>query len=238
MKRKRYLILSGCLLIFAFLATLFISSSDAGTRPNLYWGKSGKDVKVLQWKLQSWGYYKGKIDGYYGNSTVKAVKRLQARNGIRADGVTGQRTWRALGLGSTVKAAAQKAKPKARAASRGTNNNKDFTLLSHLVQGEAEAEPYVGKVAIAAVILNRTQDPRFPKTVAGVVYQPGAFECVTNGRYNNPPSAEAKRAAQAAINGWDPAGGALYFWNPVTSTSKWIWSRKITLRIGKHVFGN
>lgn len=237
MRRKKYLILSGVLLIFAFLATLFISSSDAGTRPNLYWGKSGKDVKVLQWKLQSWGYYKGRIDGVYGNSTVKAVKRLQVRNGIRADGVTGQRTWRALGLGSKATTVAANA-PARKGAPRGVTNNKDLNLLSHLVHGEAEAEPYLGKVAVAAVILNRTQDSKFPKSVAGVVYQAGAFESVTNGRYNTTPSAEAKRAAQAAINGWDPAGGALYFWNPVTSTSKWIWSRKITLRIGKHVFGN
>lgn len=235
MSRKKYLIFSaGLLLIFTFLATLFVSSSDAGTRPNLYWGNTGQDVRVLQWKLQSWGYYNGNIDGFYGNDTVKAVKRLQLNNGIAPDGVVGQRTWSALGLGYTTTATAA---PASKGAARGVSNNKDLNLLAHLVHGEAEAEPFVGKVAVAAVILNRTQDPKFPKSVAGVVYQPGAFESVSNGRYNGEPSAESRRAAQSALNGWDPAGGALFFWNPVTSTSKWIWSRKITLRIGKHVFG-
>lgn len=233
--KKIFILTTVFLLLFTFLATLLVSgSSNAITRPTLYWGKRGQQVKVLQWKLQSWGYYKGRIDGVYGNSTVKAVKRLQIKNRIKPDGITGQRTWAALGLGSRTVAAKPTAK---KGASRGVSNSKDLNLLSHLVHAEAEAEPYLGKVAVAAVILNRTEDSKFPKTVSGVVYQPLAFESVANGRYNTPPSQEAKRAAQAAINGWDPSGGALYFWNPATSTSKWIWSRKVTLRIGKHNFG-
>jgi N-acetylmuramoyl-L-alanine amidase len=110
-------------------------------------------------------------------------------------------------------------------------------LLANLVRAEAEAEPYIGKVAVAAVTLNRVQNPRFPNTLAGVVYQPGAYESVSNGRVRRSAREVDLRAARDAINGWDPTDGALYFWNPSKRVNPWIWSRRITLRIGRHVFG-
>ncbi|HEY8391607.1 MAG TPA: cell wall hydrolase [Capillibacterium sp.] len=119
---------------------------------------------------------------------------------------------------------------------RGSRAGVDRYLLARLVHAEAEAEPYSGKVAVAAVLLNRIESPRFPNTLAGVVYQPLAFESVANGRIYTNPSSEAIKAAGDAINGWDPTGGALFFWNPSKPVSRWIWSRRIIARIGKHVF--
>ena len=122
-------------------------------------------------------------------------------------------------------------------AAGGSRAGMDRYLLARLVHAEAEAEPYSGKVAVAAVILNRVESPKFPNTLAGVVYQPLAFESVANGRIYTNPSSDAIKAAGDAINGWDPTGGALYFWNPSKPVSRWIWSRRIIARIGRHVFG-
>lgn len=122
-------------------------------------------------------------------------------------------------------------------ADSGTYGNNDVTVLAKMIHGEARGEPYVGKVAVGAVILNRVEDKKFPDSVHGVCFQPGAFDAVSDGQYYMEPDAEALKAAKAAINGWDPTYGALYYWNPATATSKWIWSRKVITRIGKHVFG-
>lgn len=119
---------------------------------------------------------------------------------------------------------------------RGSRAGVDRYLLARLVHAEAEAEPYSGKVAVAAVILNRIENPKFPNTLAGVIYQPLAFESVANGRIYTTPSSEAIKAAGDAIHGWDPTGGALFFWNPSKPVSRWIWSRRIITRIGRHVF--
>jgi N-acetylmuramoyl-L-alanine amidase len=112
----------------------------------------------------------------------------------------------------------------------------DGALLARLIYAEAGAEPYIGKVAVGGVVLNRVQNPKFPKTVAGVIYQPHAFESVSNGIIYRIPSAEAQKAAWDAIRGWDPSGGALYFFNPAKTVSPWIWARRIIARIGRHVF--
>lgn len=194
----------------------------------LYWGSTGSDVTKLQTRLKDWGYLKGPVDGTFGASTAKAVKDFQAKNGLPADGVVGEGTWRALGINV--------APPTDYTVSRGVSNRDDVTLLARVIHGEAGAEPYEGKVAVGAVILNRVRSSLFPNTLAGVIYQPNAFESVTNGIVNQAPTDESLRAAQDAMNGWDPTYGCIYFWNPAKPVNKWIWSRQIVTTIGGHVF--
>lgn len=194
----------------------------------LYWGTRGQDVRTVQDKLLRWRYYDGKVDGIYGARTYRAVRRFQQKNGLKVDGVVGPATARALGLPEAFAAPA---------SAQGATRSADEHLLARAIHGEARGEPYVGKVAIAAVILNRVRDPRFPNTIAGVIYQPRAFTAVDDGQINLTPNKDAYRAARDALNGWDPTYGTLYYWNPATATSKWIWSRKVTLKIGKHWFG-
>lgn len=194
----------------------------------LYWGVTGKDVRTVQDKLSRWKYYDGSVDGVYGARTYRAVRRFQSKNGLAVDGVVGPSTAKALGMsaGSTTAA-----------ATGGINRKTDEYLLARTVHGEARGEPYVGKVAVAAVVLNRVKSSSFPNTAAGVVYQPLAFTAVADGQINMTPNKDSIKAARDALNGWDPTYGCLYYWNPVTATSKWIWSRKVTLKIGKHWFG-
>ena len=124
-------------------------------------------------------------------------------------------------------------------SSGGSSSNvssSNLNLLSRLVYGEARGESYTGQVAVAAVVLNRVKSSKFPNTISGVIYQSGAFDCVSDGQINLSPNATAKKAAQDAINGWDPSNGAIYYFNPATATNKWIWSRPMTVTIGKHRF--
>ncbi|MCK9444074.1 MAG: spore cortex-lytic enzyme [Tissierellaceae bacterium] len=193
----------------------------------LYWGTQGQDVKTVQDKLSRWGFYDGKADGIYGARTYRAVRKFQAKHGLKVDGVVGLATARALGLPHAVGAT----------ASGGVNRSADEYLLARAIHGEARGEPYVGKVAVAAVVLNRTRSSSFPNTIAGVIYQPLAFTAVADGQINLTPNMDSIKAARDALNGWDPTYGCLYYWNPATATSKWIWSRKVTLKIGKHWFG-
>jgi len=221
------------LLLTSFLAALYHYKFDVRdiygySRAALsYYGSRGSEVTNIQKRLKSWGYYKDAVDGIYGYQTYKAVRLFQYKNGLKVDGVAGPETLSALGL-PTGKAST--------VYSSGTAN-KDQNLLAHVIHGEARGEPYTGKVAIAAVVLNRTRDTRFPKTIAGVVYQPGAFTAVSDGQINLEPDSSAYKAARDALNGWDPTYGCVYYWNPATATSKWIWSRKIVIQIGKHIFG-
>lgn len=193
----------------------------------LYWGVQGQDVRTVQDKLRRWGFYDGKVDGIYGARTYRAVRKFQAKHGLKVDGVVGLATARALGLPHAVGAK----------ASAGVNRSADEYLLARAIHGEARGEPYVGKVAVAAVVLNRTRSSSFPNTIAGVIYQPLAFTAVADGQINLTPNMDSIKAARDALNGWDPTYGCLYYWNPATATSKWIWSRKVTLKIGKHWFG-
>ena len=194
----------------------------------LYWGTTGNDVKTVQDKLLRWKYYDGTVDGIYGARTYRAVRRFQEKNGLKVDGVVGPATAKALGM--SVSAAAP-------GSTQGVNRKADEYLLARAIHGEARGEPYVGKVAVGAVVLNRTKSPSFPNTVAGVIYQPLAFTAVADGQINLTPDKDSLKAARDALNGWDPTYGCLYYWNPATATSKWIWSRKVTLKIGKHWFG-
>ncbi|MGI6778565.1 MAG: spore cortex-lytic enzyme [Acetivibrionales bacterium] len=192
-----------------------------------YYGSRGNEVIEIQKRLSWWGYYDGAIDGIYGYQTYKAVRLFQYKNGLVVDGIAGPETLSALGLPT-----GQAATP----TSAGPTGNKDINLLAHIIHGEARGEPYTGKVAVAAVILNRTRDSRFPKTIAGVIYQPGAFDAVSDGQINLEPDDSSYKAARDALNGWDPTYGCIYYWNPATATSKWVWSRQIVVTIGKHVF--
>ncbi len=202
---------------------------SAERKATLYWGSRGSDVVTLQARLRAWGYYKGSVDGVFGAETSNAVRAFQRRNGIRVDGVVGSGTWAALGFAGGKATTTY-------AATRGVSRGDSESLLARLVTAEAGAEPYTGKVAVAAVVLNRVRHPSFPNSLAGVVYQPMAFESVSNGWINKAPSREALKAARQALNGWDPTYGAVYFWNPSKPVNAWIWTRNIVTRIGKHVF--
>lgn len=191
------------------------------------YGSSGDEVSKIQSRLSAWGYYTGDIDGLYGYLTYSAVKSFQTKNGLTVDGIAGPETLAALGLPVGVTQPSQGA-PSA--------DSGDVQLLARLIHGEARGEPYEGKVAVGAVVLNRTGDSRFPKTIAGVIYQPGAFDAVYDGQINLAPDASSLNAARDAMNGWDPSYGCIYYYNPNTATSSWIWSRPIVVVIGNHNF--
>ncbi len=192
------------------------------------YGSRGDEVKQIQTKLKNWGYYSGNVDGIYGSATLSAVKYFQRKNGLTADGIAGTKTLQALGIYNSSSSQ--------NTSSNSTTNSSNLNLISRFVYAESRGEPYTGQVAVAAVILNRVKSSLFPNTVSGVVYQSGAFTCVSDGQINLSPDATAKKAAQDAINGWDPTYGALYYFNPNTATSAWIWSRPMTITIGNHRF--
>ena len=189
------------------------------------YGSTGSEVTQIQTKLKRWGYYSGAIDGIYGSKTLAAVKWFQSKNGLTVDGIAGTKTLQAMGIYSSSTTS----------GSSSTNSN-DVNLLARLVYGEARGEPYAGQVAVAAVVLNRVKSSSFPNTIAGVIYQKGAFNVIDDGQINLSPNSTAKKAAQDALNGWDPSYGAIYYFNPNTATNKWIWSRPMTVTIGKHRF--
>lgn len=188
------------------------------------YGSRGTEVKTIQEKLKRWGYYSGSVDGIYGSQTVSAVKSFQKKNGLTVDGIAGTQTLKAMGITSSS------------SSSSSSNNSSNVNLLARVVYGEARGEPYTGQVAVAAVVLNRVKSSKFPNTISGVVYQSGAFDAVADGQINMTPDTTAKKAAQDALNGWDPSYGAIYYFNPSTATNKWIWSRPMTVTIGKHRF--
>ena len=190
------------------------------------YGSRGAEVTQIQTKLKRWGYYKGNVDGIYGSQTVAAVKLFQKKNGLVVDGIAGKNTLAAMGIFSSSSSS----------SSSSNSNSSNVNLLSRLVYGEARGEPYSGQVAVAAVVLNRVKSSSFPNTVSGVIYQSGAFDVVSDGQINLTPDSTAKKAAQDAINGWDPSYGAIYYFNPSTATNKWIWSRPMTVTIGNHRF--
>ena len=184
-------------------------------------GSTGATVRQIQTKLKSWGYYSGAVDGVYGSATESAVKAFQKKNGLAVDGKAGPQTLKALGITSGTAA---------------NSSSGDVALLARLISAEARGEPYTGQVAVGAVVLNRMKHPSFPNAMSGVIYQPGAFSCMAAGQFNRPVADSCYQAARDALNGWDPSGGAIYYFNPATATSKWIWSRPLIVVIGKHRF--
>jgi len=192
-------------------------------------GSRGENVTKVQKRLIQYGYMSGTADGKYGEGTRDAVRWFQKNNGLTVDGRVGPKTAAALGvtLSSSGSASA--------AASAGIVSA-DHRLLSKLVYAEARGESYKGQVAVAAVVLNRVASSEFPNTISGVVYQSGAFSCVSNGSINNTPDASSIRAALDALNGWDPTGGCLYYYNPKKTDDKWIRTRTVMTVIGNHHF--
>lgn len=213
-----------CLQLAAALVTFALLITFASADAEVAWGSKGEQVTLIQQKLKQYGYMTAGADGVFGKATYDAVVWFQRRNGLTVDGVVGASTAAALGvsLGGAV-------------AASGYNENETY-LLARLVHGEARGEPYVGKVAVAAVVLNRVRSPLFPNTISGVIYQAGAFDAVYDGQINLTPDNDSIRAARDALNGWDPSGGCIYYYNPVTATNGWIWSRTVQLSIGKHNF--
>lgn len=225
LKRK---IVPTILLIVAIISfiiyNVYLRSDSNSTEALSKYGSRGNEVTQIQTKLKRWGYYFGNIDGIYGSQTLSAVKWFQSKNGLTVDGIAGPKTLAAMGITSTGN------------NTGGTASNSDLNLLSHLVYAEARGEPYAGQVAVAAVVLNRVKNPNFPNTVAGIIYQSGAFSVVSDGQINLSPNQTAISAAQDALNGWDPTYGAIYYFNPNTATNGWIWSRPVTVVIGNHRF--
>lgn len=201
-----------------------------------YYGSKGDRVSQIQQKLKNWQYYDGSVDGVYGYGTYTAVKKFQEKNGLKVDGVAGDATLKALGIYVSSQSNASSENAASSSNNKNTTNNQDVQLLARLINGEARGEPYEGQVAVGAVVLNRTRDSRFPTTIAGVIYQPGAFTAIVDGQINAQMQQSSINAAIDALNGWDPSGGAVYYFNPVTATSAWIWSRPLIKVIGKHRF--
>ena len=187
-------------------------------------GSRGERVALIQQRLKDWGDYQGAVDGVFGRGTYNAVVHFQRRSGLTADGRVGRKTAAALGvsLTGTVSAALYR--------------ESELSILARLVSGEARGEPYIGQVAVAAVVLNRVRSDDFPDTVAAVIFQPGAFDAVWDGQFDMTPTDSALRAARDAMNGWDPTGGCTYYYNPSTATNAWIWTRDVQLTIGRHAF--
>lgn len=218
------------LLIIGIISSLFVTYNvffrNVEVNALSKYGSRGEEVRTIQTKLKRWGYYNGNVDGIYGSQTLAAVKLFQKKNGLVVDGIAGKKTLEAMGIFSSSSSS----------SSSGSTNSSDLNLLSRLVYGEARGEPYSGQVAVAAVVLNRVKSSSFPNTISGVIYQKGAFNVVDDGQINLTPNDTAKKAAQDALNGWDPSYGAIYYFNPSTATNKWIWSRPMTVTIGKHRF--
>lgn len=226
LKNKKKIIIIGAIAFMLVAITVFIvffqnNSVEALSK----YGSRGDEVTQIQTKLKRWGYYNGNIDGIYGSQTVEAVKYFQRKNGLTVDGIAGPQTLKAMGIYTS-----------STSSTSSSSNSSDVNLLAKLIYGEARGEPYTGQVAVGAVVMNRVRSSSFPNTIAGVIYQSGAFDVVRDGQINLTPDSNAKKAAQDAINGWDPSYGAIYYFNPSTATNKWIWSRPMTVTIGKHRF--
>jgi len=205
------------------LAALCLYPTGIRAQSSLRLGDRGEAVRNLQLKLDRWGYEPGAVDGVFGEETRRAVIRFQKNNALSADGIVGPATAAALGLKLSQSSAS------------GTSGS-DLELLARLIHGEARGESYTGKVAVAAVVLNRVESPRFPNTLSGVIYQKHAFTAVSDGQIHLTPDESAYRAARDALNGWDPTGGALYYYNPAKTTDDWIYSRTVVAVIGNHRF--
>lgn len=205
--------------LFLFLCILAVCLSPVVKAISMF-GSRGDEVTAIQRSLTERGYYFASIDGIYGKATENAVIQFQKDNGLRIDGIAGRETLAALEITDSF----------------GSYNSADYHLLARLISAEARGETYMGQVAVGAVVLNRISHPSFPDTLAGVIYQKGAFSCLYDGQFDEPVSESAYAAARDALNGMDPSGGAIYYFNPSTATNSWIWSRPLIVTIGNHRF--
>lgn len=223
-KRSKRLCLA--LAVLLSVSMVLVALAPAVEAASYKKGSSGAMVTQIQTKLKSWGYYTGSVDGVYGSGTERAVRAFQQKNGLTVDGKAGDQTLAAMGLSAGS----------GNSGGSGGASSSQVDLLARLISAEARGEPYSGQVAVGAVVLNRIKHPSFPNTLSGVIYQNGAFTCITDGQFNQPVAESAYRAARDALNGVDPSGGAIYYFNPSTATSSWIWSRPLITVIGKHRF--
>ena len=201
-------------------------------------GSTGGEVQEVQRRLRNWGYYSGAVDGIFGAGTRRAVIAFQQKNGLTADGVVGMATYKALGMNDSYRVLAGQDQGGQGGQGGGVNGytSSDLYLMAKAIYAEGRGESYTGQVAIGAVIMNRVKSPQFPNTIAGVIYQKGAFTAVDDGQINLEPDETAYNAARDAMNGWDPTYGCLYYYNPAVATSAWIFERQTVTVIGKHVF--
>lgn len=226
LKNKKKMIIISTMVLISIAIVVFVLFFQNNTVEALSkYGSRGNEVTQIQTKLKRWGYYKGNIDGIYGSQTLEAVKYFQRKNGLTVDGIAGPATLKAMGIYSSSSS-----------SNSSSSNSNNVNLLAKLIYGEARGEPYTGQVAVGAVVMNRVKSSSFPNSISGVIYQSGAFDVVRDGQINLSPDSTAKKAAQDAINGWDPSYGAIYYFNPSTATNKWIWSRPMTVTIGRHRF--
>ena len=223
--KKKIIILSITMMLIGIIAFIVLFENNEVEALSKY-GSRGDEVRQIQTKLKRWGYYNGNIDGIYGSQTLEAVKYFQRKNGLTVDGIAGPATLKAMGIYNSSNSS----------SSSSSSNSSNVNLLARLIYGEARGEPYTGQVAVGAVVMNRVKSSSFPNTISGVIYQSGAFDAVSDGQINLSPNSTAIKAAQDAINGWDPSYGAIYYFNPSTATNKWIWSRPMTVTIGNHRF--
>ncbi len=222
LQNKRKLVFS-LAVIFAIniMIISFVQDVQKANAATYRRGSAGSVVTQIQRRLSDWGYYFGSVDGVFGSGTESAVKYFQRKHGLKPDGIAGNATLAAIGINTGASA---------------TSRTNDVNLLARLISAEARGEPYSGQVAVGAVVLNRTKHPSFPHSISGVIYQKGAFTCLQDGQFYEPVSDSAYKAARDSLNGWDPSGGAIYYFNPATATNKWIWSRPLIVVIGKHRF--
>ena len=219
-KRRKLILAVAVLFALNISVIALVQAAGAETYDR---GSQGATVREIQQRLSDWGYYDGGIDGIYGVKTEEAVRYFQETNGLAVDGRAGPETLEALGLSVG-------------ASTPGEDASGELALLARLISAEARGEPYAGQVAVGAVVLNRVEHPSFPNTIAEVIFQPGAVSCMLDGQWDEPVSESAYAAARDALNGSDPSGGAIYYFNPATATSAWIWSRPEILTIGNHRF--
>lgn len=218
-----------CIIGFAFyqVPSSALTSAEASNPSSVetisQYGSQSDEVTKIQTRLKSWGYFDGPVTGYYGTQTTEAVKAFQQKHGLSATGVADEKTLELIGISSS-------------SSSSASVSNSDLELLARIISAEARGEPYIGQVAVGAVVLNRVESSSFPDSISGVVYQPGAFTAITDGQINEAVTDSARRAAREALNGSDPTGGALYYYNPDKTSNQWIRSRPVITRIGAHLF--
>ena len=223
MQNRRKLILA--LTVIFTLNIMIIALAQRADAVTYAKGSSGETVREIQQLLLDWGYYSGEVDGIFGSETEDAVEYFQSKNGLTVDGKVGPATLEALGISGDGTSSAS-----------GGQESGELALLARLISAEARGEPYAGQVAVGAVVLNRVEHPSFPNTISEVIFQPGAFSCMLDGQWDEPVADSAYQAARDALAGADPSGGAIYYFNPVTATNAWIWSRPEIITIGKHRF--
>jgi len=246
-------------IILAVLILTIPLQTDAFSSQVVERGAFGDDVIELQARLQYIGYYNGAIDGVFGYGTYWALRNFQQDYGLDVDGIAGASTKTALANnsqynrewvmeqinkgtrfthygGQSLENQVQQGTKTSQVQLPGKYSEQDLQLMANAVYGEARGEPYEGQVAVAAVILNRLESPDFPNSISGIIFQPRAFTAVADGQIWLEPNERAMQAVLDAMNGWDPSENALYYFNPETATSGWIWSRPQIKQIGDHIF--